>query len=88
VEWAYDQMRREHADEKEWEEFLAGQGMSPQSLRAELRSQHTVAALLEQELRRASGGEVDEELIQGKQAEIQEALLARLRAKARIELLL
>lgn len=88
VDWAYDQMRREHADEKAWEELLAGQGMSPQSVRTELRSQHLVAALLEQEMRQAVGGEVEEERRQEKLGEVQAALLARLRAKARIELLL
>jgi hypothetical protein len=119
VDWAYDQMRREHGDEAAWEEFLAGQGLNPQSLRAELRSQHTVAALLEQEVQgwpvteaearavyesnpRGFGppdaaappsfgavrGEIEEALRRNKRGEIQDALLARLRAKARIELLL
>jgi hypothetical protein len=88
VDWAYDQMRREHADEKVWEQFLAGQGMSPQSVRTELRSQHLVTALLEQEMRQAVGGEVEEERRQEKLGEVQAVLLARLRAKARIELLL
>jgi len=78
LDWAYDQMRREHGDEAAWEEFLAGQGLNPQSLRAELRAQHTVAALLEREMQ---GGSATE-------AEVRAALLARLRAKARIELLL
>ena len=26
VDWAYDQMRREHADEKDWADFLADRG--------------------------------------------------------------
>jgi hypothetical protein len=78
VEWAYDQMRREHADEAAWEEFLLGQGLNPQSLRAELRSQRAVAALIEQEMQSTSATE----------AGAREALLARLRAKARIELFL
>ena len=119
VDWAYDQMRREHGDEAAWEEFLAGQGLNPQSLRAELRAQHTVAALLEQEVQgwpvteaearavyesnprgfgppdaeappsfEAVRGEIEEALRRNKRGEIQDALLARLRAKARIELLL
>jgi peptidyl-prolyl cis-trans isomerase C len=50
VDWAYDQIRREHADEKAWMEYLAEQGMDPQSFKAELRAQHTVAALVEQEV--------------------------------------
>lgn len=78
VDWAYDQMRREQPDEQAWNGFLARQGMDPQSLRMELRAQHTVAALLQRE---AGGGE-------GGQEEVKAALLARLRAKARIELLL
>jgi hypothetical protein len=77
VEWAYDQMRREHADEAAWTEFLAGQGMDPQSLRVELRAQHTVQSLLEQE--RQAGAEA---------GAVEAVLLARLRAKARVELLL
>jgi hypothetical protein len=86
VDWAYDQMRREHADEAAWEEFLAGQGMDPQSFRAELRAQHTVAALLDQEVREAEKG--DGGTRQRTRGEIEAALLARLRARARIELLL
>jgi hypothetical protein len=78
VDWAYDQMRREYADEAAWEESLAGQGLDPQSLRAELRSQRTVAVLIEQEMRATSTTE----------ARARDALLARLRAKARIELFL
>jgi hypothetical protein len=78
VDWSYDQMRHQHADEAAWEEFLAGQGLDPQSLRAELRSQRTVTVLLEQEMQVRGAPE----------AEAREALLARLRAKARIELFL
>ena len=88
VDWSYDQLRREHPDERAWADFLARQGMDPQSLRAELRAQHTVAAMLDQELQRALGGEADEAVRRQKQAEVQEALLVRLRAKARIELFL
>jgi hypothetical protein len=81
VDWAYDQMRREHPDEASWTAFLAGQGMDLPSFRAELRAQHLVAALLEQERQasRAAGGDA---------RAVEAALLARLRAKARIELLL
>jgi hypothetical protein len=49
VEWSYDQMRREHPDDREWQAFLLEQGLDPQSLKAELRAQHTVAALLAEE---------------------------------------
>jgi hypothetical protein len=86
VEWAYDQLRREHADDADWAEFLAGQGMDPQSLRAELRSQHTVAALLVLEVREAE--KIDGGARPRPRAEIEAALLARLRARARIELFL
>jgi len=51
VEWAYDQARREHRDDQDWADFLAKQGLDVQSLRAELRIQHTVAALVAEEAR-------------------------------------
>src|SRR5512143_1703608 len=49
VDWAYDQMRRAHPDDAEWAKYLAAEGMGPQSLKAELRVQQTVAALVEKE---------------------------------------
>jgi hypothetical protein len=81
VDWAYDQMRREHADEASWTEFLAGQGLDLPSFRAELRAQHLVAALLvrERQASRAAGGDPEA---------AEAALVARLRAKARIEIFL
>ena len=89
VDWAYDQMRREHADETAWDEFLAGQGMDAQSFKAELRAQHTVAALVEQEVRAFPVPEAAEPAVrQGQRQAIYDALLGRLRSKARIELLL
>jgi hypothetical protein len=78
VDWAYDQMRKEHPGEQAWNEFLARQGLDPQSLRTELRAQRTVAALLQVEATGRQGGPEDAKA----------ALLARLRAQARIELLL
>jgi len=51
VEWAYDQARKEHPNDQDWADFLAKQGLDVQSLRAELRVQHTVAALVEEEAR-------------------------------------
>jgi hypothetical protein len=80
VDWAYDQMRREHSDDAKWAEFLAGQGMDPASVRTELRAQHTLASLLRLEQTGGAGGQPLEE--------VQAALVARLRAKARIELLI
>ncbi len=84
VDWEYDQLRSEHADEDAWDDFLAGQGMDLQSFRAELRTKHIVAALLDQEL----GAETDPAVRQEKQVEVERALVARLRAKARIEIFL
>ena len=75
VDWAYDQMRRDHPGEQEWTDFLARQGMDAQSLRAELRTRYTVEALLEQEASLRPN-------------EPKGALVERLRAKARIELFL
>jgi hypothetical protein len=119
VDWTYDQMRREHADETAWEDFLARQGMDAQSFKAELRAQHTVAALVEQEVRAhpvpeaearaafeahpeafARKGEpappafetvredVEAAVRESQRQAIHDALLGRLRGKARIELLL
>jgi hypothetical protein len=88
VDWSYDQLRREHPDEADWRDFLAKQGLDPQAFRTELRAQQTVKALVEQEVGRALGGETDPARHAEKLAEVQQALLARLRAKARIELFL
>ena len=91
--------------------------MDPQSFKAELRAQHTVAALVEQEVRAfpvpeaaRAAFEADPEAFgpegakappssrrcargggrgaRGQRTAIHDALLARLRGKARIELLL
>ena len=51
VEWSYDQARAEHKDDDEWTAYLVVRGTDPQSFRAELRAQHTVAALLADESR-------------------------------------
>jgi hypothetical protein len=53
VDWAYDQARRGYPDEAAWADFLVKQGSTPQSFRAELRIQQTIAALMEQEVRSA-----------------------------------
>jgi hypothetical protein len=88
VDWNYDQMRRAHPDEATWTEFLAKQGMDPQSFRAELRAQQTVAVLIGQEARQALGGDTDPARLEEMQPVVQRTLVARLRAKARIELFL
>jgi hypothetical protein len=87
VDWAYDQMRREHPDDEAWEEFLAGQGMDPNTFRAELRLQRTVSVLLDQEEAReaANAGAAGH---RSTREELRAALLEGLRAKARIELFL
>ncbi|HEY7921791.1 MAG TPA: SurA N-terminal domain-containing protein [Vicinamibacteria bacterium] len=51
VDWNYDQLRREHKDDESWAQFLLEQGSDPQSFKAELRAQHTIAALLADESR-------------------------------------
>jgi hypothetical protein len=51
VDWNYDQLRREHKDDESWAKFLHEQGSDPQSFKAELRAQHTIAALLADESR-------------------------------------
>lgn len=52
VDWAYDQLRREHPDDAEWTTFLRGQGLDPQRFRTEVRLQQTVAALVDAELQK------------------------------------
>ncbi len=119
VDWAYDQARRGHPDEAAWAAYLAREGATPQSFRAELRIQHTISALIQEELLKepiaadevraaydanplsfapagaqtppafdAVRGEVETALRRAKQGPLAAALVARLRAKARIELLL
>jgi hypothetical protein len=88
VDWAYDQMRREHPDEEAWEGFLAEQGMDPSSFRKELRTQLTVAALLDREMAEAAKRDAGSTPRPSAREEVQAVLLARLRAKARIEILL
>jgi len=51
VDWSYDQLRREHKDDADWAKFLLEQGTDPQTFKAELRAQHTIAALLADESR-------------------------------------
>ncbi len=119
VDWAYDQARRGQPDEAAWRAYLAKQGATPESFRAELRIQQTIVALIQEEVRSAPlaeaelraaydadpgafsppgaktpagfeavRGEVETAVRQAKQGPIAAALVARLRAQARIELLL
>ncbi len=78
VDWAYSQLRQAHPDEAEWTKYLAGEGLSPQSLKAELRVRQTVATLVEREA--ASRGVAADAA--------RKALVESLRARARIEILL
>ena len=78
VAWAYDQMRREYADETAWVQHLAGAGLDAPALRAELRVQRTIAALLEREA--AARGVTPDQA--------RSLLLEKLRASARVELFL
>ncbi len=55
---AYDQARRDYPDDGAWKAFLAEAALDPQSVRTELRIQHTVSALLEAE---AGGLPVDDD---------------------------
>jgi hypothetical protein len=50
VERGYDQLRGEYAGDTQWANVLAEQGTDPQSFKAELRVQHTIGALLAQEV--------------------------------------
>lgn len=117
VDWAYDQMRREHPDDAEWGVYLAGQGLDPQRLRTELRQQHTVAALVDAELAKEPVSEADARAAfdanpaaftpagastvppfeavreatiaavrETRRRAVAEALVAKLRAKARVEI--
>jgi hypothetical protein len=52
VEWSYDQARSGHKDDDEWTAYLVVRGTDPKTFKAELRAQHTVAALLADEARR------------------------------------
>lgn len=78
VAWAYDQLRREYADDAAWASHLAEDGTDAQTLRVELRVQRTITALLERE---AAARGVTPEEARGR-------LLEKLRASARVELFL
>jgi hypothetical protein len=79
VAWAYDQTRQEYPDDEEWKAFLAEEGLDPQALKAEIRIQYMVGALLRAEAARAG---VSDEAGREKLAD---ELTRRLRARARIE---
>lgn len=117
VEMSFDMIHAEHPDEKDWQAFLTEQAMDAQTLKAELRVQHTVAALIAEEVRSwpvpealareafaanpkgfgAAGAttaptfaavreEVEDAVRRQRVDEIQAELVARLRARAKIEL--
>jgi len=119
VEMSFDMIHAEHPDEKDWQAFLSSQAMDAQTLRAELRIQHTVAELTAQEIRdwpvpealarevfaanprgfgeagaaappafEAVREEVEDAVRRLRAQEIQAELVARLRARAKVELYL
>jgi hypothetical protein len=119
VERAYDRVRAEHKSDEDWAQALAQQGMDAQTLKAELRIQHTIFVLLASEVQgwpvpeaearaafeadpRAFGppdatqpppfeavrAAVENAVREHKADEIRTALVARLRARAKIELYL
>jgi hypothetical protein len=119
VQWSYDQFRQLHADAGAWREFLVRKGLDEESLRAELRVQATVSALLAREIEQAPlapedvralyerdpgafapegattapefeavRDEVAAALRNSRREEVSAALLERLRARARIEILI
>jgi hypothetical protein len=49
LDWAYDQARKEHPDDRAWESFLAESALDPRSFKTEMRIEHTVSALLDAE---------------------------------------
>jgi len=117
VEMSFDMIHAEHPGEKDWQAFLTEQAMDAQTLKAELRVQHTVAALIAEEIRswkvpealarevfaanpRGFGApgatttptfesvreEVEDAVRRQRADAIQAELVARLRARAQIEL--
>jgi peptidyl-prolyl cis-trans isomerase C len=61
VEQAYNEARVRFKDDKAWAALLAGQGLDPQSFRAELRVHHTIQALLDQVVQQAGADASDQE---------------------------
>lgn len=117
VEKGFDVIHAEHPEERDWQAFLSEQGMDAQTLKAEVRVQHTVAALIAEEIRswpvpeelareafaasprgfgepdatatptfEAVREEVEDVVRRHRADEIRTELVARLRARARIEL--
>jgi peptidyl-prolyl cis-trans isomerase C len=52
VERAHDQIRGRYKTEEEWQNFLKLQGLDPQGFKTELRTRHTVEAMLKSEAAR------------------------------------
>jgi hypothetical protein len=52
VERSYDEARRDYPRDEDWVAFLKAEGLDPERFRGEIRSQHLVAALLADELRK------------------------------------
>ena len=61
VEQAYNEARIPYKDEEAWMVFLAKQGLTVEAFKAEIRTQMTVQALLDQEASRAPAEVTDQE---------------------------
>jgi len=61
IEQAYNEARLNFKDDKAWTALLAGQGMDPQSYRAELRMNHTIQKMLSQVADQAPAQVTDQE---------------------------
>jgi peptidyl-prolyl cis-trans isomerase C len=60
VQQAYDQPRAQAPSEAAWNEKLAGQGFTPESFRAEIRTQQTLRAFLEAERAKVKESDVSD----------------------------
>jgi hypothetical protein len=83
LEQLYDTARAEFKDEEQWRQSLLGKGLDPQTFKAELRVQQTVALLVARESGTEASGATEEAVT--RRAAAARTLLERLRARSRIE---
>src|SRR6185503_15487777 len=62
VERMHDQVRAQYKTEEEWKKFLKLQGLDEQAFKTELRTRHTVEALIKAETDRVPGDVPESEL--------------------------
>jgi peptidyl-prolyl cis-trans isomerase C len=62
VERAHDQVRAQHKTEEDWKKFLKLQGLDEQAFKTELRTRHTIEALLKAETDRVPSDVPEAEL--------------------------